>query len=405
MKLKKMTALLLALLLVFALTACDTKPDASKDSHLDWVSALGTNMGVLTEDGYYYSGNGVLSYIDIATGKSVVLCQKVGCKHQHGLEDEERCDAELDLNAKRMLFDNDTLYYADAFNTLWSRNATGGELRNLGMLAKKFAEEGKRVFNVGISAKCNGYLYYSGNISEIVEGGSDAFSSDVETTGYYIGRYNLDQRKEEILVHQEIVNYGQYIDLIAARETGILYLYQEGLDPEQNWEDLTKRREAMKTMPVEIRYLDLTAGKTTTLLAGTYSEYQTIIAVENGKLFYSGNSLTNRGIRSYDLATGKDTVFYDGEASSTYYGKGYWLRSKWLDGQGKTAEFHIYDANTGKTFPCELSGHFWAIARSAHGMVMLYDNHSTISGYFFLSYDSLADGLQEADLKFLYANS
>ena len=406
MKLKKITALLLALLFVSALTACDTKSDVSQDNHLDWVYVAGSaNDGALTENGYYDRINGVLNYIDLATGKSVVLCQKVGCKHEHGLEDEERCDAELELTGNRMLFDNDTLYYADR-NTLYSRNATGGELKELGMLAKELVKENKRV-TVFISAICNGYLYYSGTISEIEEDKSGSGTSIVKATDDFIGRYNLSNRKDEILVHQEINNYGQDIQFVAARENGVIYLYEEGIGPAEDWEDVDakKRLAAQQKTPVYIKHLNLVTGETTTLLSTTFGNTHSVSGVENGKLFYIKSIDGTYELHSYDLATGKDTAFYKEEASPNYYGKGFWLLTKWLDAQGKTAERHIHDANTAKTFPCELSGHFWTMARSAHGMVMLYDNHSTISGYFFLSYDSLADGLQESDLKFLYSNS
>ena len=403
---KKFVALLLIAVLLLSLPACKEEPDAPKDSHLDWVYVAGSaNDGALTENGYYDRINGVLNYIDLATGKSVVLCQKVGCKHEHGLEDEERCDAELELTGNRMLLDNDTLYYVYQ-NTLYSRNATGGELRELGMLAKELVKENKRV-TVFISAICNGYLYYSGTISEIEEDKSGSGTSIVKATDDFIGRYNLSNRKDEILVHQEINNYGEEIQFVAARENGVIYLYEEGIGPAEDWEnvDAKKSLEAQQKTPVYIKHLNLVIGETTTLISTTFGSTRSVSAVENGKLFYIKSIDDIYELHSYDLASGKDTAFYKEEASPNYYGKGFWLYTKWLDAQGKTAEFHIYDANTGKTFPCELSGHFFVVNQSEHGMVMLYDNHSTISGYFFLPYDSLADGLQEADLKPLYGNS
>jgi len=71
-----------------------------------------------------------------------------------------------------------------------------------------------------------------------------------------------------------------------------------------------------------------------------------------------------------------------------------------LDAQ--TAEYHIYDMNTGKTLPYELEGNFTVTNKSEYGLVML-DFVTGIRSY--VSLESLADGLQESDLKFLYANS
>ena len=105
-------------------------------------------------------------------------------------------------------------------------------------------------------------------------------------------------------------------------------------------------------------------------------------------------------MHNYNLTTGKDTVVHKGDTPYGYYGKGYCLQTKWQD--AKTAEYRFINMNTGKALPFELSGHFATISRSAHGMVMYYNNHGTLDGNYFLSYDSLADGLQEADLKLLY---
>ncbi len=395
---RKIVALLLIAVLLLSLPACKEEP---KNTHSDWVyipSSAAT--GALTEDGYYYARNSILNYADLATETSVVLCQKPGCKHELGLEGAAKCDAEVRI--PWMVFGNDTLYYAD-LGTLYSRNATGGDLKELGTPAKKLVEEGISV-DVFPLAVSNGYLYYEGEIKEIKQTASGGTSST--TAGSCIGRFNLAQRKDELLVVVEQAEYSEGIEVIAARENGLLYRYQEGLDPEQDWSKTEAKEytQALNKMTVQIKYLDLTTGETTVLYTTTYGECTVINSLENGKVIYCKPSNDDEyETSSYDLNTGKIESVYKGEFSPIYYGKGYWLRSKWLDAQ--TAERHIYDMNTGKTFPCELSGHFFVVNQSEHGMVMLYDNHSTISGYFFLSYDSLADGLQESDLKFLYSNS
>ena len=184
----------------------------------------------------------------------------------------------------------------------------------------------------------------------------------------------------------------------------MIYLYLEGLDPEQDWDkvDAKKRSEARKKMPVHIKYLNVATGETTTILTATYADVSYIGDVDNGKLYYrkslnDGNY--NGEIHSYDLVTGKDTVVYT-DVSPSSLGGGYWLSTKHID--AKTTEFRIYDLNTGKTVPYELKEHFWVKNRSEYGLVVL--NYITDT-YSFLSYDSLADGLQEEDLKFLYSNS
>lgn len=399
---KKIVAFLLALFLASTLTACKLEP---KSTHLDWIfTPSPPYTGALTENGYYYYSDAFLHYTDIATGASVVLCQKPGCKHvpltldmeEAGLEP---CDAELDLSAQHMLFENDRLYYTDNQNLLWSRNATGGELRKLGTLAKELVEDRKSA-DVRISAICNGYLYYFADVFEIKTSGDGISSSSGTHTGYCIGRFDLTQRRDEILVYQQISNYNENIELVAARETGILYLYFEGLDPKQDWEDWQKRLEALKTMPVQVKHLDLTTSETTVLLSTVYEQTRSVITVENGAVLYQKAVDDAYEMHNYNLTTGKNTVVHKGDTPFGYYGKGYCLQTKWLD--AKTAEYRFFDMNSGKTLPFELSGHFATMSRSAHGMVMYYNNHSTLDGYYFLSYDSLTDGLQEADLILLY---
>ena len=388
---KKIIALLLFVVLLLSLAACK---ENVQNTHLDWVyipSSAAT--GALTEDGYYYARSSILNYADLATGTSVVLCQKPGCKHELGLEGAAKCDAEV--RVQFMIFGNDTLYYVDR-GTLYSRNATGGDLKELGTLAKELVEDG---ISVDVSPKVvsNGYLYYGGTIKEIKQTASGGTSST--SAGTCFGRFNLALRKDELLV----VRYGDGIKVIAVRENGLLYKDQEALDPEINWKDMKAKEytEALYKTTVQIGHLDLTTGETTVLLTTTYSECKAVLDLENGKIIYNKPSNGDEGeIRSYDLNTGKVETVYKGEFSLSHYGQGYWLGTKWLDAQ--TAERHIYDMNTGKTLPYELKGNFGVVNKSEYGLVVL----NSITGVFsFLSYDSLADGLQEADLKYLYAMS
>ena len=394
---KKIVALLLIALLLFSLPACK---ENVQNTHLDWLyipSSAAT--GALTEDGYYYARNSILNYADLATETSVVLCQKPGCKHELGLEGAAQCDAEV--RAQRMVFGNDTLYYVD-LGTLYSRNATGGDLKELGTLAKELVEEGTSV-DVYPLAVSNGYLYYEGTIKEIKQTASGGTSST--SAGSCIGRFNLALRKDELLVVLRQEKFIEGVEVIAARENGILYKYEEGLDPEQDWKETEAKKytEALNKMSVQFKHLDLTTGETTVLLTTTHSECKSVLDLENGKIIYNKPSNgAEYEITSYDLNTGKVETVYKGDFSSSYYGKGYWLRTKWLDAQGKTAERHIYDMNTEKTLPYELKGNFTVINKSEYGLVML-DFVTGIRSY--VSLESLADGLQEEDLKFLYSNS
>ena len=404
MELKKITALLLALLLVFALAACETKPDAPEDSHLDWTYfQKARNLGAVSEDGCYYIYMGLLYYTDFATEKSAVLCARPGCAHKPD-DKENPCDAEMPFNGDEMFFENDTLYYLGDKNVLCTRDATGGSLKEWGMLGKKFVEEGKVLFVYPL-ALCNGYLYYEAEIMEMKDNGGGMSTSDTNAT--YVGRYDIAKQKDEILILLEDGRFYESIKPYAARENGLIYLYAEGLDPEQDWEkvDVKKRSEAQKKMPVHIKHLNRTTGETTTILTAKYEDVSSIANVEDGKLYYT-KSLNDgnftRDVHCYDLVTGKDTVAFS-EVSPSSMGKGYWRCVKYLDyTDSSSAQIYIHDANTGKTLPFELSGHFWIQNQSANGMIMYYHkDQSTYDGNYYISYDSLADGLQEEDMMFL----
>ena len=90
---REIVALLLIAVLLLSLPACK---ENVQNTHSDWVFIpSSTAMGALTENGYYYTRSDILNYADLATGTSVVLCQKPGCKHEYGLEGAAQCDAEV----------------------------------------------------------------------------------------------------------------------------------------------------------------------------------------------------------------------------------------------------------------------------------------------------------------------
>ena len=402
---KRIAALLLALLLVFALAACEAKPDASQDNHLDWVYILGAgNQGsAVTKDGCYYIYMALLYYTDFATEKSTVLCTKAGCAHKADDEDNP-CDADMPFNGRYMFFEDNTLYYLGDENVLCSRDATGGSLKEWGMLGKKFVEEGKGLFVYPL-ALCNGYLYYEAEIIEKEDTDGGMSTTDTNTT--YIGRYDIAKQKDEIVILLEDGGYYESIEPYAARENGLIYLYMEGLGPKQDWEnvDAKKRLEARKKMPVHIKHLDLATGETTTILTAVYGDVSSVSSVGDGKLFYSkglNDGVNTREVHSYDLVTGKDTVIFT-DVSPASLGKGYWRCVKYLDyTDPNSAQIHLYDMNTGKVIPYELEEDFSVISQSEYGLVVT--NFRT-GNYSYISYDSLADGLQESDLMFLYSGN
>ena len=393
----RIMTIILVLLLLGSLTACGAGPAASGDDHSDWAGVRDSiTYGTLTDTGFYYVDVYRLSYFDFAANTSAVLCHKPGCLHE-----DNQCDAYLfGMSNRPMYFYNNRLYYVDSYEpTLYSRNAIGMELTKIATLGTKYLEE-QKVVQIRSGAIAGGYLYYEASVSAVTVDENGDNTRMVERD--YIGRVNLSTGKDEILIEEVYDNQYEKLILCAARENGVLLSRLEGME-DMDSKDSAFVETAAKS-PVTLEYWNGETGETTVLFRKTRRECIGIAKLFNGKVYFkiSGSMQSeDRGCTySYDLNTGKE------EKACPYYTNYQLCGSYTLCYDAENKEM-LYDMATGKTLPCELDKSVYVYNVSNKGCVIGYsiyeeDGSRKERRFYYVTLDSLADGLQEADLQYIY---
>ena len=394
---KKWIAIVLVLLLLGSLAACSEKPAVSGGDHSDWVWVPdGITYGALTDTGFYYVNYCFLSYFDFAANASTVLCYNAGCRHE-----DEQCDAYLRGAGNRpMYFYNDRLYYLDVFEpTLYSRNAIGMELTKIATLGTKYLE-GQKVVKIRSGAIAGGYLYYGATVSAVTvdENGNNTRRMERD----YIGRVNLSTGKDEILVEEFYDNQHEKLSLCAVRENEVLLSRMEGM------EDMNSKDpgyiEAVSKIYATKEHWNGETGETTVLFRKTIRECSGIKKISNGKMYFT----THGSIQaedaghtySYDLNTGKEEKVCPYRTSYQMCG----TYTQCIDAEKNVV---LFDMATGNMLPYELGKSAYVYNVSDKGCVIGYYAYAEdVSGqerrFYYVTLDSLADGLQEADLQYIY---
>ena len=380
----RIVVMLLVVFLVLALPACKEELAGEKDTHLDWTYVFeNTTKGALSQNGYYYVDSIALKYIDFATRKTVVLCAKAGCSHG-----TQECDAFIRGLGSGMYYWNDTLYYTEGGSQVYSRNAAGGELKKVGVLAQKHVKDGKSV-EINKIAVCEGYLYYvaelKGNRKE------DTGTTVITTVGQCIGRLDLSTGKDEILV--ELAKYSkdsEKLILCAVRENGIIYQQWEGVEKGLSQED---KVEAVRNMSTTVNYYNTEMKETKTLFTKPLNDCVAVSMVADGKLYF--RTLDSQTAYSYDLVAGTEELIHD-KGKATQLGGGY-LHCPDPKASG---DYYLYDLNTKAKLPNEVDVVPWIWNISDTGFVF---NMTTTSTVYYVYHKDLSDGLQESDLIPLYS--
>lgn len=389
MKIKKVFVLILAVLMLCSLTACSETPPETED----WVWVRDQHIsGAISDTGYYYIQKSILHYFDFAANAGAVLCSKADCLHK-----DENCDAYLQgLMTKPLYFYNDRLYYFDqAEPVLYSRNATGMDLKKIGTVGEQYMKEKKSVA-IANCAVAGGYLYYQADVTAEVVEEDDSITTKLERK--YIGRIDLATGKDEILIEQILDNPLQKLILCAVQKNGILLSRWEGME-EMDRND-PAYIDAIGKIPVTLEYWNGNTGETEVLFRKTIKECASINMVSDGKVYYKTLShldAENAGYTySYDLNTGKEETVCAMNARA-YLGGSY---VQCIDPETKKS--FIYDMATDEKLPYELGISQYVHNVSGKGYVLSLSDEEKIR-YYYVTKDSLADGLQETDLQFMYA--
>ncbi len=393
---KRITTCLLVFCLLCGLSACN-KPTQTGS---DWIWAY-NQRGAFSDKGYYFVESGFLRFVDLSSGVSVCLCSKAGCLHDQEPDNRvsESCEAFMPSFfslTTPTFFWGDNLYYItyDHYGLkVYRRDATGAGLESLTVLGEQYIKN-KKDLAISAYAVSNGFFYYSAdtNGTVLTEDGTNI----VQRTASYIARLDLQTGKEEILVENSDVP----ITLCAVKGNEMLF-HTYGV-PDVDFND-PNYREVLLNLPATLQHWDGTSGQTRTLIDKTRREFSGVSMVDGDKIYYSSAADTEYNEYAYDLNTGTQTVV--SHDSMHYIGKGYALRF-----DAKNEQWHLYNLNTGKKLSNALSReNFRAQTISDDGFVMRRTvsngNGGSTKVLSYVTYASLADGLQERDLMDFFGKS
>ena len=398
-KYNRIYAMILVILMLASLTACSSHGTVAGDNQ-SWKNVWDFRTeSAISDAGYYYFVNSSIWFADLQSGTAVPLCTKAGCAHN-----SSSCDVYI-KTMDRVFFYGDSLYSIEKGNygtTLYRRDATGMARMKVADLGTKYTKE-EKVLSVKYFGCAGDYLYYSAEVSAMVydeEIGGMTNANEVQ----YISRVDLRTGKETYIFEDPVEAFYDVVDLLAVREDGFLFYHLNATDVRK---DDAGFLDILNADPVAVKYWNSSTGEITTLLKTTRGDFTQGICVTGGKICYtsmikkdSGN--WTYGASAYDLDTGKKELLFQG--SGAFLGNGYLLRSV----SGTTQRF-VYDLAAGKEYPCDMFEGIATLRLSSDKGAVLSINvletggRVTESRYYFVPREAMADGIQEADLLYLYA--
>ena len=443
MHIKKITAVLLVVLLLVSLAGCGDTPQPSQplttESPGGTTAPGGTDSdpvvpttdevrpGVLDVDltepwvkpdledaycaafsdvGYYYKQNGFfLSFMDTENGISVILCQKVGCEHK-----KEDCEAYLPMSYV-MFYTDGYIYYNklvpyDASGVhLFRRKADGTGEEKVALLGGEYVSKDVSV-QVGEFLAAEGALYYTLYTLEVVKENEDDPGVVVERDGILV-RLDLNTGKQQELLRQRNV----LIRLFGARGNALLFHALDKPSAEQIGEPDYFEKLARKHVRLQVWSA---SGGITTLFDKQQKDCSWFLGLQGGKVYY----YDQEDVLLYDLAKNEHIV------TDLPYGFQLVNQDYIIVGAEQINKF--YDLRTGEYLPSDFEAASMAQQlpdnfdtasmavknRTDRGCILelryngarYVDEYGqtviprlrTILGY--VSFDALADGLQESDL-------
>ena len=407
-RINQILATFLALLLLCGMVGCGGgSADFTQNSggtgviagDQDWVPVVQRREGVITDQGYYYvSNNNFIHFMDTQSGVVTALCSKAGCLHadepNHRLH--EKCDAHISGAGGRrtpLCVWNGSLYYLinEAYGPcLYRCDAAGNGQTMVSELGTKYTKDEKVVSDFKY-AMADGFWYYYARVDSIVWD-EEQFLWTNQTELEYISRIDLATGEEKIIteVREDI------LDLCGARGDAVLFT-------------VTEVSKAKQTDPssITLHRWDEETGNITTVFQKSTDQCSRITRVENGKA-YCGTTIDGKtSTYTYDLATGEEEIVFN-KTIVNYLGGGYVLRRE-VD----TQEWYVFQMSSEKVLPIELPEGTLSVSCTGNGGCILqwsvdlggdtgkgYSNSEHRECY--VSYASLADGLQESDLMRIY---
>lgn len=374
------------LLLLCLLPACGEKSSG--------VSGRKNLSGVFVDSGYYHvDTDGFLKYTELSSGTTVCLCQKVGCQHTESDVCEGYIGKDGGIVGTALFYWNEGIYYlrSDEYGThLYRRNPDGTGLSTVATLCKSYMEELKEIsFSVLDGIVHDGKLYYSTIIYAVVE--TDIHTVTSVPIADLINCVDLRTGKEETLIKNE-ENQLELVDV----QDGVLY-YMElamGDTSAENYGD------TIGDLSLWLKKCDLSTQEHTIVFEKKRSELTSTLAFVGSKLYYCKLTDTGNENHCYDVKSGEDTIISMDRL--IVLNDRYILRRP-----QKGWDWELLDLQKDKVLDCsEFAGQRLSLQNvSDKGAVFkrteFVDGMSTGQPtYFYVTFKSLADGMQEEDCIF-----
>lgn len=415
---KKIIAIVLALILCLSLFACNTppepsgtgetgiptepgfvevpKPDTLPTSGWATRSRMSTEVFAIMESGCFYLLNQCLYYLDTATGYSVGLCSKPGCLHGEETDNKKRneCDAFISGLVSMMFYHDGSLYYAIFEETgyeLYARSQDGTDLRKIGVLGSQYASENTSA-QIGDWVFAYGKLYYKIIVEEAVVGEDGSFTYSNPTD--VLVQLDLSSGKETELLRSA----DETITLRGANEDMALFWMVH----RATMEDMERPdyQDYIKQFPAYLRLWHKEGNGVSTLCEMDRTATNTMVGFANGKhhMFGSGSDV----LYAYDFASmsfGKSDLPED-------------LSIIWSEKYGGVLDWSgYYDLETGAYYTSEYNmlqipagiTSFSASSRAfgEQGMIVvemyIKENVVVYSDYAYIPFEKMNDGLQLSD--------
>lgn len=396
---KRVLTLVLALCLLLGLAACRKKPagDSESANGQEWVWA-NRYEGTFSDEGYYYlSKSAFLYYLDTASGVTTALCTKAGCLHDKMPDHRqyEQCEAYfsniITFKLQSACFWKGNLYFLtnDTYGIqLYRCDATGSGKMVLGELGTRYTGEQKAVSHSKY-AMADGFLYYYGTVSSSVWDDDRSIWTPQRELDY-ISRVDLSTGEEEIIIEDR----ENTLELLAVQENAVLYT--EKSTPDVDISD-PGYREALKRLPIALKCRNGETGQVNTLFQKTGRECEQVRMVSGGKVYYSAAEGNGVNTYTYDLTTGEDKLFVKADGM-WYWGNDYVRRKN-----SQTNEWYLYHIGSQKNLPIDIKEGNISLENSTDrgcilSWLVLPEGGQKENRYCYVTYEALADGLQEEDL-------
>lgn len=262
--------------------------------------------GTSSEDGYYYFQDGqYLSFMDTATQKSVVLCNKVGCNHDDG-----QCYAYVDMMNPFVFLVGDSLYTVEGHNSRYGliRRGLDGSNREVVLNLLQDKVNGENSVEVG-EFKASGHtLYFVGTVTKMSENGGTVRDNAI---------YMVDLLDYE---EQEICPLGEnFCEIIAANEEQIIYdewISAEATATMEEYESgKYQSKEYLSSNQMQIKLWDRESNTTKLLLEDNRWELLSGIAAYEDSLYYIRweEEHTKNSVYKLSLKDGESQPVYDAD--------------------------------------------------------------------------------------------